>query len=366
MVPNSMVSVPYSQCQSRKSFTEKRTRFGYGCTESIQTRTRNICLPTQDSQLINALRLGSTVCNNHCEGKHLGKRSLSHNDIIRLSTFPPHGGLDPIPLTFPPPKKCPEYGTNGQVCHGYQKRSVGKPKRAPKSIPKEEVTLIPNGINGVNPIPFNWLEHGPHFRSKRYATCCGSYSERFVLFVLDTSGSIGSENFNTMKNAISLLTSLFCGQVKFAVITFSTRIHLEFCFNCYYSTQRVRSAIENILFRGGATRTGATAKCICEELLQPSCGISSYPSCLDVVFITDGKSNDPNLEICEEIKCLHRQFGINTHAIGINSGPGFTHSYNLDELNCISSSSNFMNTFEFESFNSFGTTIEDVARYLSP
>ena len=51
----------------------------------------------------------------------------------------------------------------------------------------------------------------------------------------------------------------------------------------------------------------------CEEILQPACGIDVYPDCLDVVFITDGKSNDPNLEICTEVKCLHSLLGIDTY-----------------------------------------------------
>ena len=31
------------------------------------------------------------------------------------------------------------------------------------------------------------------------------------------------------------------------------------------------------------------------------CGFDVCQACLDVVYITDGKSNDPNLEVCETL-----------------------------------------------------------------
>ena len=52
------------------------------------------------------------------------------------------------------------------------------------------------------PIPF---EHGPHWRQRRQ-TQCEDNSVQNVLFVLDTSGSIGTTQFNRMKNATAKLT----------------------------------------------------------------------------------------------------------------------------------------------------------------
>lgn len=219
----------------------------------------------------------------------------------------------------------------------------------------------------MNPIPFDWLEHGPRLRSKRQAAC-GDQSTQHVLFVLDTSGSITAPPFNRMRDAIALLPYFFCRQVQFAVITFSSYVNLEFCFDCFENTfdgrDQVATAITNIEFRGGGTNTGATAKCICEEILQPSCGIDVYPDCLDVVFITDGKSNDRNLEICEEVKCLHSRLGIDTYAIGINSGEGFKPTYNKDELDCIANFSDLTSVFEFESFDAFEAAIHNIINRL--
>ena len=104
------------------------------------------------------------------------------------------------------------------------------------------------------------------------------------------------------------------------------------------------------------TYTGEAARCICDELLDTSCGISEDPSCLDVVFITDGRSNGRR-QICDEVKCLHRKEGINTFAIGIN---GFVQA----ELDCIADGSDRLSAFEFNSFNAFERAIDDVIHRL--
>ena len=135
---------------------------------------------------------------------------------------------------------------------------IGFGKRSTRSkLPKEDVVRT-----DLDPIPFDWYEHGPRLRSRREATC-GDESTQYVLFVLDTSGSIGSSNFERMKRVLALLPGLFCRQVKFAAITFDSYVSIEFCFDCFESTYNGRSstkiAIENILYRGGSTYTGATA-----------------------------------------------------------------------------------------------------------
>ena len=185
-----------------------------------------------------------------------------------------------------------------------------------------------------------------------------------MLFVLDTSGSIGPSHFGRIKETLALLPGLFCKQVKFAAITFASYVNLEFCFNCFASTyngrSRVTNAIKNIPYRGGGTNTGATARCICNELLQPACGISTNPSCLDVVFITDGKSNDRTLEICDEIRCLHSRLGIDTYAIGINTGSPGAPTYNRTELDCITNYGDLTSAFEFDSLAEFETAIRNL------
>ena len=227
----------------------------------------------------------------------------------------------------------------------------------PKEVPGEKVSDMKHD----NPIPFILKEHGHRF--KRQVNKCNPGDKQHVLFVLDTSGSIKSHNFNKMKKAVGDLTALFCSNIEVAVLTFNHEFHLEFCFNCFGSNDSGRiqayRAINNIDYRSGWTHTGGAAKCVCNKLLDKSCGIEfADDTCVDVIFITDGASNDPSLEICDEVKCLHDHLlKLNTYSLGIGS---YNNPIYENELKCIQNSDNDMSMFWFESFDEFSEAVEDL------
>lgn len=113
------------------------------------------------------------------------------------------------------------------------------------------------------PIPFDRFEHGPNLRQRRQTECDNEVQN--VLFVLDTSGSIRPTQFNKIKKNLGDLTPLFCRQVRFALITFSSNVNLEFCFNCFDNTYQGRNeaqtAIKAAPYMGGGTNTAGTARC---------------------------------------------------------------------------------------------------------
>ena len=222
---------------------------------------------------------------------------------------------------------------------------------------REEVVTL-----DVDPIPFKWSEH--HKRFRRQNSCSGQ--NQYVLFLLDTSGSIGSENFMKMREAVATLSTLFCKPVQIAVMTFGNTFKLEFCFNCFVNdsfgssdrSSRIArfNAVKNIPYRNGATNTGGAARCACDELLNTSCGLPSDASCIDVIFITDGYSNDPLLEICDEVKCIHDHMQyttINTHSIGMANA-------DQAEMQCIEQTDGVNGAFEYDNFVDFKESIEDI------
>ena len=110
--------------------------------------------------------------------------------------------------------------------------------------------------------------------------------------------------------------------------------------------------------RGGIryTHTAGAAQCVCDFMLSPTCGVDPTASCIDVVFLTDGKSNDPSREICSDIRCLHNRFGVNTYAIGIDNA-------HLPELLCITDDDidvGSLHLFNFHSFDDFEEAFHDV------
>ncbi len=210
--------------------------------------------------------------------------------------------------------------------------------------------LVPNKqvILDRAPIPYDRTEH--RMRSRRSHRGC-NIGARYVLFVLDTSGSIGSSNFERMKTAVSNLSTLFCGAPKVAVVTFGDVLHIDFCFNCF-DKYKAAEAIKYLQYRHGPrTRTGSAAQCVCDEVLTSQCGLPPEASCIDVVFITDGQSN-AGPEICETVKCIHNRVDSGghrtvTHAIGIGGG------IDKNELNCISNNNGLTHLHPYYEDNNF-------------
>ena len=179
--------------------------------------------------------------------------------------------------------------------------------------------------------------------------------------MLDTSGSIGPADFQRMTANLSELVALMCKPVRIAAMTFNHEYKVEFCFNCFDNTcggrRLMKDATSNITYRGGLTYSAGAARCACDFLLTPSCGIDPRASCIDVVFITDGRSNDPVRDVCTEIKCLHNRFGVNTYAIGIRN-------YIQSELDCITEASNSMSIFNYNTFDEFSESLGKVIERL--
>ena len=150
-----------------------------------------------------------------------------------------------------------------------------------------------------------------------------------ILFVLDTSGSIGQTNFNEVTAKLSELTAFFCRPIEIAVMTFDHEYFVEFCFNKYENDccgrKSASHAISSIPYtRQGQsgtrwTHTAGAARCVCNHMLHSICGFRDDCKSVTVVFLTDGHANDPAKNVCTEIRCLHNQTGVETFAIGIGN-----------------------------------------------
>ena len=162
-------------------------------------------------------------------------------------------------------------------------------------------------------------------RRKRQIKCTNdthNATVRYVLFIVDTSGSISKADFDAVKEIIANISDALCDHLKFALLTYSRYIHLEFCFNCYNDRRDIRSAILRSGYRGGPTHTTSAIKCACEQILTTSCGLPAgilTPN-IDVILLTDGKHNGPcRSRLSATVECLHNRENINTFGIGVGS-----------------------------------------------
>lgn len=79
-----------------------------------------------------------------------------------------------------------------------------------------------------------------------------------LAFILDGSGSVGSYNFNQVKNFVKNVVDFFnigSSGTHVAVVTYSTYSRLEFNLKAYYTKSSIKNAVSYIGYRGGWTYT---------------------------------------------------------------------------------------------------------------
>ena len=177
--------------------------------------------------------------------------------------------------------------------------------------------------------PFNMEERVNAIHERRRRQACpipGNQDNiRYVLFIVDTSGSIGRSAFDKVKNLLALISEKLCDHLRVAMITYGDDINLEFCFNCTSDRRDIFSAIKRVRYRHGpSTRTTDATKCACQTMLTKECGLphGDITPNIDIVYLTDGRHNGPcKNNLNTELYCFHRpsRSNINTYAIAIGN-----------------------------------------------
>jgi receptor-type tyrosine-protein phosphatase Q len=151
-----------------------------------------------------------------------------------------------------------------------------------------------------------------------------------LVFVMDDSGSVSVENFQTMLNfASNLLDSFKIGEedTKVGLVVFSTFARRIFNFNMYSTRQQIQNAIKNSVYTGQGTNTAAALY----EARQMF--VSNSEKRLNAIslaiVLTDGKSNSPT-DTVNRANDLHNA-GVMVFCIGIGS------NLDLGELRAIAS-----------------------------
>lgn len=156
--------------------------------------------------------------------------------------------------------------------------------------------------------------------------------------MLDTSGSIGSENFNNAKRSIeNIVTSLKIGpnNTRVAVIIFSTDVRVLFNLNTHRNNASLIQAIRRIPYTGGLTNTAEAIKVLRSGILSGTLGVRPSNETTQIaIILTDGRSVLPNVTK-QEAESLHNETDFKVFAVGVGD------AVDLDELNNIASSSAF-------------------------
>uniref|UniRef100_A0A8C2EGL9 Collagen, type VII, alpha 1 n=1 Tax=Cyprinus carpio TaxID=7962 RepID=A0A8C2EGL9_CYPCA len=157
---------------------------------------------------------------------------------------------------------------------------------------------------------------------------CSNVVKADIVFLVDGSSSIGRANFVLVKNFMAGIVKPFARAVgpsgiRFGTVQYSDTARVEFTFTTYLNGTELLTAIENINYKGGNTRTGAGLKYIADNFFSPA-SIRDVPKI--TILITDGKSQDSVQEPSQKLRSL----GVKVFAVGIKSA-------DATELNLIAS-----------------------------
>ena len=176
---------------------------------------------------------------------------------------------------------------------------------------------------------------------------CSGDSVLDVVFVIDTSGSIGFPRFQLIKEFIADITTELIRnspRSSVGVILFSSYAHIEFNLQTYTSLSSLLSAINNLPYSGGGTDTAEALILLLSSAQNGTLGLRNDFSKVAIV-ITDGESNSQSATLSAAARLHASNIFDDVYAVGVDGA-------DLTELQGIASSPDFV--FFTNSFNSSG------------
>ena len=175
---------------------------------------------------------------------------------------------------------------------------------------------------------------------------CPSNVVQDMVFVIDTSGSIGSSNFQIIREFVSsIATELINNSPRSSVgvILFSSSAYIHFSLQTYTSLNALLSAIDNLPYSGGGTDTDEALELLLSTAQNGILGLRDDTNKVAIV-ITDGRSSD-HLATLMAATALHASDIFEVYAVGVARA-------NFTELKAIASSPEFVFfTSSFDSIN---------------
>ncbi|XP_029902943.1 collagen alpha-1(XII) chain [Myripristis murdjan] len=214
---------------------------------------------------------------------------------------------------------------------------------------KERTLMKPTPVPTLPPTPTPQPTIPP-----AWAVCKGAKAD--VVFLIDGSWSIGEESFTKVVRFVSTLTGAFdvigpTGmQVSF--VQYSDESKTEFRLNAYQDKGIALSALLQIRYRGGNTKTGVALKHTYEKAFSIENGMRrNVPKV--VVAITDGRSQD---EVKKNAAKLHLA-GYSVFVVGVAD-------VDFVELQNIASKPSERHIFVVDDFDAFETIKENLITFI--
>ncbi|XP_043835204.1 integrin alpha-D-like [Dromiciops gliroides] len=168
-----------------------------------------------------------------------------------------------------------------------------------------------------------------------------------IAFLIDGSGSIGSDDFQRMKDFVRTVMGQFTGtNTLFSLMQYSHWIRIHFTFNGFKKNPNPEMLVNSISQLGGWTFTATAILQVVQDMFQSSNGARKDATKI-LIVITDGMKQGDRLEY-QDVIPLAEKAGIIRYAIGVGSAFN-THSY-LEELRTIASDPPQDHVFQVNNF----------------
>ncbi|XP_072536172.1 collagen alpha-6(VI) chain [Salminus brasiliensis] len=156
-----------------------------------------------------------------------------------------------------------------------------------------------------------------YLSSSAQKTVCTQEALADIVFLVDGSWSIGTENFQRMREFLLTLVDGFDvgpEKVRIGLVQYSNTPRTEFFLNSYESKQAIHNYIANLPYMGGGTKTGLGLDFLLKNHFKEEAGSRAKKGAPQIaVVITDGQSQDNVEPHAQELK----RKGIVLYAIGI-------------------------------------------------
>ncbi|XP_039457387.1 collagen alpha-1(VII) chain isoform X3 [Oreochromis aureus] len=184
---------------------------------------------------------------------------------------------------------------------------------------------------------------------------CGK-TKADIVFLVDESSSIGTDNFRKMKDFIFRVATYFpvigSQGTQIAVVHYSDEPRIEFRLNDFKDRNSVLRALRALRYGGGNTKTGKGISYVLQELFQEAHGMrQDVPHVL--VLFTDGKAQDNVVPPSR----IARALGVSVLAVGVSNA-------DHEELNKIAAPTSYKNIFYSPTFDDFPSVEREFIRSL--
>uniref|UniRef100_A0A8C3AW68 Collagen alpha-1(XXVIII) chain n=1 Tax=Cyclopterus lumpus TaxID=8103 RepID=A0A8C3AW68_CYCLU len=171
-----------------------------------------------------------------------------------------------------------------------------------------------------------------------------------LVFVIDSSESVGPENFEIIKDFVTRLvdrTTVGRNATRIGLVLYSLDVHLEFNLVRYMSKQDVKQAIWKMSYMGEGTYTGTAIRKATQEAF-----FSARPGVRKVaIVITDGQTDKrESVKLDIAVREAHAA-NIEMYALGIVNSSDPTQMEFLQELNLIASDPDSEHMYLIDDFN---------------